>query len=391
MSKHSQNAMNKTHDSFITFKKTNYILMKKIILSIFLLFVLGCNQQPTKAQFKEGLKTKTTIIKGKVFNWPTDTVYYATFTFHSPYSTSEGFQVLTQDKTFEYAFDKIDKPFIIFLTPERKFIDLRNDVLFENLTDKYYRGYCQKFYDYPITTYLIEPGTETKVELTKTKRYSKTLIKFLNANNYNSAYYQTTFVLDQGLDEVLDSRNDSTLKDLKNIDNAINNLNNKLTELLAELNKEKSYISPFLYRYTKSEIEFGGKKEFLRYLLLDHKVESSTLFRSTIPEKINNVIEFNKENVDYATLIGQEYNEFLEMYLSFKFSKLKNQLIAYKEFDREKFDFALKELPPASKYYYLANNLLHSNYNEKTKELVTRLIKLYPDGKLNDKLLKKYI
>ena len=364
--------------------------MKKIILSIFLLFMLGCNQQPAKTPFKEELKTKKTIIKGKVLNWPTDTVYYATFTFHSPYSTSEVFQVLTPDKTFEYAFDQVDKPFIIFLTPERKFLDLRNDVLFENLTDKYYRGYCQKFYDYPITTYLIEPGTETKVELTKTKRYGKTLIKFLNANKYNSAYYQTTFVLDQGLDEVLDSRSDVTLKDIKNIDNAIKNLNNKLTELLAELNKEQPYISPFLYRYTKSEIEFGGKKEFLRYLLLDHKVESSTLFRSTIPEKINNVIEFNKENVDYATVISQEYNEFLELYLSFKLSKLKNELIAYKVFDKEKFDFALKELPPASKYYYLANNLLHSNYNEKIKELVTRLIDLYPDGKLNDKLLEKY-
>lgn len=362
----------------------------KFILSIFLLFTLSCNQQPIKAQFKSKLNKKKTTIKGEVHNWPTDTVYFATFTFHSPYSTVEGFQKLTSDKTFEYSFDQVDKPFIIFLTPERKFLDLRNDVLFENLTDKYYRGYCQKFYDYPITTYLIEPGTETKIELTKTTRYGKTLIKFLNANTYSSEYYQTTFVLDQGLDEVLDSRFDITLKDIKNIDNAIKNLNNKSNELLTELEKERQYISPFLYKYAKSEIEFGGKKEFLRYLLLNHKEETSKIFSNKIPEKINKVMEFDKEKVDYATTISQEFNEFLELYLTFKFSKLKNKLIIYKEFDKEKFDFALKEVPQASKYYYLANNLLHLNCNEETKKLVTRLVVLFPDGKLNDKLSKKY-
>ena len=372
---------------------SNFFQLKKIYfgsISILLLFVLSCNQQTTKIPFKKELNLKKTIIKGKVHNWTTDTIYFATFTFHSPYSTVEGLQILSPDKSFEFNKNNVDKPFVLFLTPERKFLDLRNDVLFENLTDKYYRGYCQRFYDYPITTYLIEPGTETQVELTKTTRYGKTLIKFLNSNKYNTEYYQTTFELDGGLDEVLDSRFDVTLKDLKNIDNAIRNLNNRLNELLTELDKEKQYISPFLYAYTKSEIEFGGKKEFLRYLLLDHKEEASKLFRNEFPEKINNVIEFNKENLDYATLISQEYNEFLELYLNFKLSKLKNKLITYKEFDKEKFDFALKELPQVSKYYYLANNLLYLNYNEQSRELVTRLIDLYPNGELNDKLLKKY-
>lgn len=372
------------HSDFIQLKSSFGIIL------LFLLFALGCKQQPAKTPFNRELNSKKTTIKGKVANWPTDTVYFATFTFHSPYATSEGFQVLSPNQTFEYNFDQVAKPFIIFLTPERKFLDLRNDVLFENLTDKHYRGYCQKFYDYPITTYLIEPGTETKVELTKTKRYGKTTIEFLNANPYNSAYYQTTFVLDQGLDEVLDSRYDETLKDIKNIDNAIKNLNNKLNELLTKLAQERPYISPFLYNYTKAEIEFGGKKEFLRYLLLDHKAETAKIFSAKIPEKIDQVIEFNKEKVDYATLISQEYNEFLELYLSFKFSKLKSKLITYKGFDREKFDFALNELPQASTYYYLANNLLHLNYDIRTKELVARLMGLYPDGELNEKLREKY-
>lgn len=358
------------------------------IVSILLL--LGCTQQTTKTPFKKELAAKKTSIKGKVNQWPTDTVYFATFTFHSPYSTTAGFQVLKADQSFEYNFDQVEEPFIVFLTPERKFLDLRKDVLFENLTDKYYRGYCQKFYDYPITTYLIEPGTETKVELTKTNRYGQTLIKFLNANADNSAYYQTTFDLDQKFDEAVDSRLDVTLKELKNIDQAIKNLNNRLNEALTSLAQERPYISPFLYSYTKAEIEFGAKKEFIRYLLLDHQQEAAELFKNKIPEKINKVIEFNKDNIDQATMMSQEYNEFLELYLHFKFSKQKNKLIAYKAFDQEKFDFALAEIPTASKYYYLANQLLHVKNHEKTKPLVTTLLGLYPNGKLNNQLLEKY-
>lgn len=357
---------------------------------ILLLFTSGCRQQPEKMPFNKDLNTKKTSIKGKVHNWPTDTVYFATFTFHSPYSTTEGFQLLTPERTFEQIFGQVNEPFIVFLTPERKFLDLRNDVLFENLTDKYYRGYCQKFYDYPITTYLVEPGSETNVELTKTKRYDKTLIEFSNANKYNSEFYQTTFELDNGFDAVLDARANAALKDLKNIDQAIRNWNDKVQELLVGLNKEQPYISPYLYKYTKSEIEFGGKKEFLRYLLLDHKDEAAALFANQIPEDINTVIEFDKDNVDHATMLSQEYNEFLELYLTFKLSKQNSKLITYKAFDEEKFAFALQELPKASGYYYLANNLLHISPNVNTKQLVARLAALYPKGDLNDKLVEKY-
>ncbi len=377
----------------IRFINLNYIQRQNLCFGtilILLLSMLGCNRKPIKKPYVDGSTAQKTTIKGKVYDWPTDTVYFATFTFHSPYSTKDGFQILTADKTFEYNFEGIGQPFIIFLTPERRFLDLRNDVLFENLTEKYYKSYCLKFYDYPITTYLIEPGTETKVELTKTKRYGKTLINFLNTNTYNSEYYQTTFQLDQGLDEVLDSRFDATLNDIGNIDNAIRNLKNKLSELLNRLDQERQYISPFLYKYTRSEIEYGGKKEFLRYFLLDHKEATSKMFTSKIPEKIDKVIEFDKKDIDYATMISQEYNEFLELYLTFKFSMLKKKLIAYKGFDKEKFDFALEELPQASKYYYLANNLLHKSYDEQAKTLATKLIDLYPNGELNGKLLEKY-
>ena len=55
------------------------------------------------------------------------------------------------------------------------------------------------------------------------------------------------------------------------------------------------------------------------------------------------------------------------------------------EFDNEKFEFAMNELPEVSKYSYLANNILHKNTNIDSK-LIRMLIQKFPDGELNDQL-----
>jgi len=352
------------------------------LLILAIIIFSGCNQQSKKLPFDNSLNNGQTLIKGIVNKWHTDTVYMATLPFHSPFSTVEDYIILNSDKTFEFNFNNIDKPFILCLTPEKKFLDHRSFLLFECFTDKYYQGYCKNFHTMPMTTYLIEPGSETIVELTKTSRYGETKIKFLNDNAYNSKYYQTTFDLDQRFDEAV------TLA--KTTDEAIKNIKQKLTEKLTDLEKEKSFISPFLYKYTNAEIKFGAKKEFLRYLMLDHKEETEKLFKNEIPTQIKEVIAFDSKDIDYATLIGQEFNEFIELYLNFRNSELKNELTIFKTFDKEKFDFVLKELPQPSKYYYLVNNLLYTDCNEETEELYTRLIKEYPDGELNDKLTEKY-
>jgi hypothetical protein len=354
---------------------------------LFMISVVSCSQSPNQKEAKIPLFDvnkfgKETSIKGKVNNWPTDTVYLSTLPFHSPYSSMDDFVILSSDKTFEYTFNDKKEPFVLFLTPERKFLDLRNDLLFENLTDKYYKGYCQKFYTNPITTYLIEPGTETIVELTKTKRYGETLIKFLNANKYNTEYFQTTFDLGQRFDEVLGMS--------ASIDTAIINLQQKQREILTSLEQNKPYISPLLYNYTKAEIEFGARKELLRYLLLDQKDNSLKLFENGISKDILTIVEFDKENINHETLISQEYNEFIELYLIFKNSVQENNLSVYKQFDSEKFEFALQELPQVSKYYYLANNLLKLSNIEANKELCEKLILKYPEGELNNKLTEKY-
>ena len=87
-------------------------------ISILMLFVLGCDHQNTKTPFKKALRSTNTSIKGSVYNWPTDTVYFATFTFHSTYSTVEGYQILSPDKTFELNKNNVDKTFVLFLTPD---------------------------------------------------------------------------------------------------------------------------------------------------------------------------------------------------------------------------------------------------------------------------------
>jgi len=343
--------------------------------------MFSCNKTFQKKLFDKSIISKETIIKGKVSNWITDTIYYETLPFHSPHSTSEGFKTLSKDRKFDFTFNNIEKPFILSLTPEKKILEDRSFLLFESFTDKYYRGYCKNFFTMPMTTYLIEPNTETIVELTKESRYGKTNIIFSNNNKYNSEYYQTTFDLDQRFDE--------TVTLAKNRNEAIKNLKNKKTELLKSLNLEKDFISPFLYKYVKAEIEFGARKEFLRYLLLDNKEETALLFKNKISADIISVIDFDKKNIDYATLISQEYNEFIELYLHFKFSEKKKELIIYKKFDLEKFDFAFNKLPENTKYYYLANNLLASEQTSETNRLIKKLIKEFPNGELNNNLLMK--
>lgn len=357
-----------------------------LIILISLTFI-GCNHKSQKLPFDYSIKKEHTLIKGKVNNWHTDTVYMATLPYHSPYSTIDDYMVLKSDKSFEFTFNDFNKPFILCLTPERKFLDHRSFLLYECFTEEYYKGYCKNFFTMPMTTYIIEPNTETIVELNKNGRYGETEIKFLNQNSYSSEYYQTTFNIDQRFDEILTQ---STPADSDVIDETINKYNKKIEEQLNELEQNKPFISPFVFGYVKAEIIFGAKKEILRDLMLDNAEYTSKIFESDIPSNLIKMIEFERNEIDYATLISQEYNEFIELYLNFKNSLNNKKLTIHVPFDSEKYDLATKELPNLSKYYYLANNLLFANCNDESIELFKRLAEEYPDKELNDKLIEKY-
>jgi hypothetical protein len=351
-----------------------------------------------------------TLVKGKVHNWISDSVYITSLPFYSPYSCKTSSMILSSDSTFEYSFSNINEPFVFFITPEKKSVNQQiQTLLFDNLTDKHYYGNCIKTYTYGVTTYLIEPGENLDLELTfnswteklsdkdaeKWRSYGvdvkednsvmnigKTNINFLNPDNFKYKYYQTSFNLDDKCDKVLEHS--------KKIKSGMKNLKAKEEELLSQLNNNKDKISPFLYEYIKAEIVYGAKKEFLKYLRFEHEKYMSTLFANEIPSEYYEITEFDKENINYATLINEEYNEYLEIYLNYKYSIEKKEYVVYKQFDIEKYDFALKELPEISKYYYLANNLLQAEKSIDFKNLADRLITDYPDGELNNKLIEKY-
>ncbi len=92
------------------------------ILFLTLIIFIGCNQKSKKLPFDKSINKDQTLIKGRVNKWHTDTVYMATLPFHSPFSTFEDCIILNSDKTFEFTFNNIDKPFILCLTPEKKFL-----------------------------------------------------------------------------------------------------------------------------------------------------------------------------------------------------------------------------------------------------------------------------
>lgn len=371
---------------------------RRFILPILLLgFVFKINGQET-------------VVKGKVHNWISDSVYITTLPFYSPYSCKTYSMILSNDNTFEYSFLDITEPLVFFISPEKRSVNNQvKDLLFDNLTKNHYYGHCIKVYTYGITTYLIEPGENLNIELTfnswidqlseedakkwrsygadvsadnKVMNIGKTGIKFHNPDNFKFEYYQKSFNLDDKCDEVLERS--------KKIESGIKNLKDEEQELLSQLEKDIDKLSPFLYDYIKAEIVYGAKKEFLKYLRFEHEKYMSTLFANEIPAEFFEITEFDKENINYATLINEEYNEYLEIYLNYKFSIEKKEYVVYKQFDREKFEFAIKELPEISKYYYLANNLLQAEKSLDFKNLADRLITDYPDGELNSKLIEKY-
>jgi hypothetical protein len=372
--------------------------MRIIILTIFLIGLF----------FKSN--GQETLVKGKVHNWITDTVYIVSLPFHSPYSTKTEYQIIASDSTFEHSLSDIKEPLVFFITSEKESVTQQiQSLLFDNLTDRHYYGHCIKTYTYGVTTYLIEPNEKIELELSfnswieelsdekadklrsygvdvpkdnKMRNVGKTKIDFLNEDDFSLKYYQKSFNLDDKCDK--------TLERSKKIKSAIKNLKDKEQELLANLEMDKDKLSPFLFKYVKSEIEFGARKEFLKYLRFEHEKYMNNLFKADIPTEILEIVEFDEENIDYATLINEEYNEYLENYLNFKYSIKENEYVIYKQFNKEKFDFAMDVLPKISRYHYLANNLLQVEKSEEFKNLADILLTDYPDGGLNDKIIKKY-
>ncbi len=358
-------------------------------------------------------KSQETIIKGIVHDWPTDTVYFCELPFHSPYSYTLQEHVFKKDSSFRFVLDKKDKAFTVFISPLKKVVDQElENLLFNNLTDQHYWGHCIKVYTYGVSTFLIEPGKGLDIELTysswpekvspqmykrmkdlgattvgddKLLQIGQTEISFNNASRGMHEYYQTSFNFDNKCDMAL-SRASSG-----NINFAFINLQNSKKKLLSDLEKKREELNPVFYEYLFAEIEFGAKKEFLKYLRNDKEDYLKEMIVSgEVPEEIAELIAFDHTILTDAMMINEEYIEYLEFYLNFMKSLSDGEYKPYHPFDMSKLELVVEELPNSSAYYYLANQFLHTNEIEQFASICERFLEMYPDWELNKKLKKKY-
>lgn len=384
--------------------------MKLHQIFLTLLFIIICGTT-SNGQLNQ------TIIKGKVKNWPTDSIYLQTMPFHSPHSSELKTQILAKDGSFAFAFEKRDKPFVIQLFSRKREADMnKNELLLLNYTDRYYYGHCVKFYTYGATTFLVEPNTVLEVELTSNRseiqlsqedadKYRKagaiigsnnildnvneTGIRFIGPDSFKNEYYQKTFDIEDKIDNRLELYQD------KPIEEAIISYKKITTKLLSELESNKEKLSTVFYNYIKAEIEFGARLELLKLIMFPPKEGSeeilNTYFSKEISKEISELIDFDKTTITPSTLISEEYNKFVEVYINFKINSLNKKFSKYNEFSKEKCKTAIKYLPDESAYYYLVNHLLQTVRKEDFVEsLITSTIKKFPDGDLNDKLIKLY-
>lgn len=362
------------------------------IISIFIFTILFSsivNAQQSKS-----------IVIGKVHNWPTDTIYVQTLPFHSPISNMIKHTLISKDSTFLFEFEKTNKPFVFYIGASKSQIEKNvKKVLFDNFTKEgHLTSYCDKFYTWEVTTHLIEPLEKVVVDLTY-NGWNKTKVQFSDENKFKNEFFQKTFLIGSGIGKRLQVEKNNS------IELVIENLKKYEKNLLKILEKEKSKLGNTHYNYIKAEIEFGVKIEFIKFLKTYKKKFMDTLFLNKIPKKIIDLIEFDKKQINDATLINETYNKYLESYLNFKINIINKKNIEYNPISYQKFRTAIKILPKSSVYYYLANHLLqksnnhlykifksNSKFNENAllEELITGIIKHYPNGKLNNSIIKKF-
>lgn len=380
-----------------------------IIISLFLL------------AYTSHAQTSKTSIKGAVKNWPTDSIYLRTMTFHSPNSSKLYAQKVSNKNTYNFELENTDNAFVIQIFPTRESANFnKENLLYSNLTDKYYYRQCIKFYTYGKSTILVDPNKTMEIDLTynstfkvldakRAEKYREKGIKVPKNNKIESVqklqvetnkaftlkneYFQKSIDFDKVIEKHLSIRKN---KPLKEVILAYHKISQQQKDDL-ENNKDK--ISNAYYNYLKTEIEFGAKHQFLRFLMLEDQAKANAFFSKEIPKEVLDIVQFDKTKVDTPSMLSEEFNKFMEMYLNFTLSCKNKKLILYSNFNRQKIKTAIRTLPNAYVYYYLANNLLQTSREklieviknkEAVEELITKTITKYPNGELNDKLIIHY-
>jgi hypothetical protein len=389
-------------------KINNFMKYYINVTSLFLLLITAVFSQ------------EKTVLKGTVNNWPTDSVYVQTMPFYSPHSSELKSLKLSEENVFEFQFNaNKEAPIVIQVFSSKKTAKaIKAELLLSNYKDKYYYGYCNKFYTHGIATFLLEQNKTLDVALTHSESKRKLNAKVANAfrekglkvnkddtivveekmkidfkgeNKFQQNYYQNSF----GIDDRFDNR----LKIYKNksITEAIASLKKFKLKILKDLEEKKENLSVYFYDYLKAEIEFGAKKELLRFLMFEK--EKTNFFATSVPKEILEFVEFDKSKITSTIIASEEYNKFLMLYLNFKLNIEHKKPNKFYDFNTKKIKKAIKVFPRESIYHFLGNNLLETNMEcliksinneEAIEELITKTITKYPNGELNDKLIEKY-
>lgn len=355
-----------------------------------------------------------TIIKGKVHNWETDTVYVCELSFHSPYSSKVDYQIISNDGSFEFKWTDKKAPFVICIAPLSKTINNNKEaLLFQNLTENHYYGQCIKFYKFGSTTYLIEPNTTLNVDVTLNTRidtlseekaayyrklgadvkqdntvrdFEETEIKFNgSSDNFNNTYYQQLFEKRIQLEDILE------IYSSKNPQMALVNISLTLQNLLYDLELNKEKLSSTYYDYIKAELVFSAKMEYLKYLQFEQKDYLKEIIASkNLPESMLKFLAIDNSLINSITIRSEMYNEYIGFYLNFIMNVVENDYMDYHPFNSNKWKAVVDELPSQAVYYYIANHLLIVDKSSEFEEIYNWLKWRYPDGILNTELNEKY-
>ena len=383
-----------------------------LFILCFLFIIISCKNN-------HNLKTEThqeqvTTLKGKVYKWVSDSIYISHLPFHSAHSSFTEFQLLSKDSTFQFQWKNLKEPIIVSASPLKSFSKMIiEELIYENLTEDYFYSECLKFIQNGNTIYFINPNMTTEIEITantwvdslsekranyfrkrgviipknnKIRDYGKSIISFINhSNTFNNHYFQGFFELRNQIDEVFDSYGS------KNFTMAIAKLEKTKQALLLNLEENKGKLLHYSYQYFKSDIEFSAKKELLKYLTFRKKETYKEIIKTgKVPEKMANILAFDKFNINPIVLKTQMYNEYVEFYINFVMNLEEKKYIEFRPLSIKKINVAYSELPSESAYFYISNHLLNVKdinlFKKKSQEIISR----FPQGELNEKLKTKF-
>jgi hypothetical protein len=358
-----------------------------------------------------------TIIKGKLIDWPTDTVYLQTLPFHSPCLSKLYSQEVGKDGQFRFELEAQKTPVVVQIQHSFSSVKMCKEELLEaNYGDKYYYGHCIKFYKYGGATVLIEPNKTLVLEITadaeeiqlskqkadfyrskggnipannKVIKDDETELEFLVENPNQYELFQDLIGVEERVDKRLSIYRNKPMEDAVKVSEKIMN------EELEDLDEEKENISEVHYNYLRAQIIYGAKLEFMKHLMLPERNESNDrvnkLYTEKVPKVIMDFIDHDQKSIGKYEMLSENYNKYLQLFLNFIVNTYNKEYKKYNKFSKVKCQLAMRNFPKQLAYHYIATCVCKEKREEDfIEEMIVSTIRHYPDGEFNELLFEKY-